>query len=199
MTLSPLARKNARRRLSCWNVISSWMLQTMPSQKSKKQAPFARVRLTVGVAGLTLLSSCGHTAGSGDKSLAGPTESFEVTTNSTFENGGDPIDKLLEPSIQVGEDLYMLPKGIDEDGCEAFGAFSKTGPTIAAIQYRQADGGFGIAKDPKVCGVEMVALGKDKDGHEMYQAMPNNSSLEPTEVVYYQGAGGRYVPHKTKI
>ncbi|MGI9449797.1 MAG: hypothetical protein ACR2QH_04005 [Geminicoccaceae bacterium] len=118
-----------------------------------------------------------------------------MTSVTKFERG-DLLGNILDNAIQVGDDLYMLPKGIDDDGCEMFGPYSENNPTVTALQYRQADGSFDIAKDPAVCGVEMVLLGKDTEGCEMYRAQPVNGVLEPTEVLYYQDAHGRYVPHK---
>jgi len=91
----------------------------------------------------------------------------------------------------------MIPKGIDEDGCEMFGAYSTSGPTITALQYRQADGGFDIVKDPAVCRVDMVAIGTDPSGCEMYRAKPINADLSTTDVTYFRDADGRYVVHQT--
>ena len=119
-------------------------------------------------------------------------------TDVTKVERGDLLGSILDNAIQVGDDLYMLPKGIDEDGCEMFGPYSESNPTVTALQYRQADGGFDIAKDPAVCRVEMVSLGSDEDGCERYRAQPVNDALEATEVIYYQDADGRYVPHKPK-
>ena len=111
--------------------------------------------------------------------------------------GANPLEKILDRAIQVSDNLYMIPKGVDEDGCEMFGPYSTSGSTATAIHYRQADGSFDIAKDPAVCKVDMVAIGTDPEGCEMYHARPINADLGATDVTYYRDADGHYVVHKT--
>lgn len=108
------------------------------------------------------------------------------------------MTKRVATAIQVGDDLYMVPSGVDEQGCEMFNPFSNNSPSVKAIHYRQADGSFNIVRDPAVCKVEMVAIGLDEDGCERYQAQPVNPDLSPTEVIYYRDADGRYMVYKPK-
>lgn len=102
--------------------------------------------------------------------------------------------KLPEMAIQVSDDLFMIPAGLDEDGCETFNPFSTSdNPVKTAIHFRQADGGFGIAHDPAVCKVEMTSMGPDEDGCERYRAVPVNADLPiDNEVIYYKTADGSY-------
>ena len=112
----------------------------------------------------------------------------------------EPETRRPLASIPVGEDLVMIPSGIDEDGCEMFRPRSANSPVKTAIHYRQADGGFGIARDPALCAVEMTAIGVDDEGCERYRAVPLNPELPPLaqEIVYYKTAEGRYLARKPR-
>ncbi len=154
-------------------------------------------RLLVSAAGLLLLLGCSDIANGPDQSATTSSEGSAVTDLTKLDRS-ELLDKVLKNAVQVSDSLYMVPKGIDDDGCEMFGPYSTTGPTATAIHYRQADGGFDIAKDPAVCKVDMVALGSDPEGCEMYRAKPVNNELAATDVTYYRDAEGNYVAHKTK-
>lgn len=104
----------------------------------------------------------------------------------------------LSNAIQLGDNFYMLPKGIDEDGCEIFGPYSKGGMTVTALYHRQADGGFDIAKDPAICRVEMISIGAEVAGCEMYRAEPVNRDLDALDITYMRSADGRYVVYRAK-
>ena len=108
--------------------------------------------------------------------------------------------KVPETAIQVSDDLFMIPTGLDDDGCETFKPFSTSdNPVKTAIHYRQADGGFGIARDPEVCSVEMVPIEPDDDGCERYRAQPVNADLPvENEVIYYRSADDGYKVWKPK-
>lgn len=106
-------------------------------------------------------------------------------------------EKLREVAIPVGGDLFMIPAGLDEDGCEMFRPYATDNPVKTAIHYRQADGSFDIARDPAVCRVEMTPIGPDQDGCERYRAVPVNADLPvENEVVYYKTADGAYAARK---
>lgn len=152
-------------------------------------------RLSVSAAGLLLLLGCTDISTGPDQTNTGTTERSTVTDISKMDRN-ELMEKVLERAIQVGDDLYMIPKGIDEDGCEMFGPYSKANPTATAIYYRQADGSFNATKDLAVCRVDMVALGSDPDGCEMFRARPQNGDLEAVDVTYYRGEDDRYVAHK---
>lgn len=109
-------------------------------------------------------------------------------------------DRFKDVGVQVGTDLYMVPTGIDDEGCEAFNPYSDKNPVNTALHFRQADGSFGIARDPSVCRVEMVAMEPDDDGCERYRAVPVSDDLPAltTEIVYYKAADGSYSPHKPR-
>ncbi|MDH3663123.1 MAG: hypothetical protein OEU92_24390 [Alphaproteobacteria bacterium] len=106
-------------------------------------------------------------------------------------------EKVRDVAIPVGDDLFMIPAGVDEDGCEMFRPHAADNPVKAAIHYRQADGSFGIARDPAVCKVEMTPIGPDEDGCERYRAVPVNADLPVEhEVVYYMTVEGAYAARK---
>ena len=45
-------------------------------------------------------------------------------------------------AIEVGQDLYQVPIGEDEDGCAMYRLYSPTGLVVQVISYRDAAGGF---------------------------------------------------------
>jgi hypothetical protein len=95
-------------------------------------------------------------------------------------------------AIAAGERLYMVPVGVDTDGCEQFTPFSSGGMTNQAIHYRLPDGSFVLAKDPAACRVEMVPLPPSVDGCARFQARPA-AGLTPTAVAYRPALAGGYV------
>lgn len=99
-------------------------------------------------------------------------------------------------AIKVSERLYMVPIGIDVDGCEQFSAYpADGGMTKQAIHYRRPDGSFSLDKDSATCRVEVVALGPDAAGCAQFRAEPA-AGLAPTGVTYYQAKAGGYVARK---
>lgn len=155
----------------------------------------ASLRVIAGGCSLLLLG-CSDLSGGADQSSTSSTEVLPKVNKIKNLDRSGLVDKIAENAIQAGDDLYMIPNGIDDDGCEMFGPFSKNNPTVTAMYYRQADGGFNVTKDPASCRVEMVSLGTDDSGCEMYRAQPVNSDLVATDVVYYQDSDGRYMPRK---
>ncbi|MGI9505494.1 MAG: hypothetical protein ACR2RE_20855 [Geminicoccaceae bacterium] len=115
-------------------------------------------------------------------------------------NKPESEDKRQTGSIRVGDDLVMIPAGVDEDGCEMFKPRSANRVVKTAIHYRQADGSFGIARDPAICRVDMTSIGSDEEGCERYHAIPRNAGLPPLaeEIVYYKAADGRYLARKPR-
>ena len=95
--------------------------------------------------------------------------------------------------VSVGNGVFMIPMGLDDVQCERFNPFSAKRPTKRAIHYRQADGRFDILRDPAVCKVNMVALGRDANGCETFRALPVNKNLPAIDIVYYLHADGRYL------
>ena len=144
----------------------------------------------VGLIGLAL-AGCQDFVGEHHDDGAAGVEKLE-----SLDSGGLSA-RLREIAIQVGDDLYMIPTGLDEDACETFKPHSASNPVKAAIHYRQADGTFGIARDPGICKVEMTPIGPDQDGCERFRAVPVNADLTVGhEVVYYQEADGSFSPRK---
>lgn len=54
-------------------------------------------------------------------------------------------------AIAVGDDVYMVPAGVDSDGCAMFRVFSPTKMVVQAVHYRAADGTFVMDKVEAAC------------------------------------------------
>ena len=67
---------------------------------------------------------------------------------------GSGTDGLPKGAIVVGEDLYMVPAGLDETGCPWFRAFSPTKMVVQAMFYRAAEGGFVMDRTEAVFAAE---------------------------------------------
>ncbi|MEM7041226.1 MAG: hypothetical protein AAF543_00300 [Pseudomonadota bacterium] len=134
----------------------------------------------------------------GCQDLVGNTNDDGAQVLESLDSGG-LSDRLRKVAIQVGDDFFMIPTGLDEDGCETFKPHSANNPVKAAIYYRQADGTFGIARDPDICKVEMTSIGPDADGCERFRAVPVNADLPvEQEVIYYQAGDGGFSPRKPR-
>lgn len=64
--------------------------------------------------------------------------------------GGGPAS-VPEGAIPIGEDLYMVPAGRDNDGCEQFTAWSSTKAVAQVIYYRARSGGFTTSRSQADC------------------------------------------------
>lgn len=150
-----------------------------------------RLRLKAGWLGLMAVALAGC------QDLVANPAGEEAAALTKSEHPRGPITSM---SIRVGDDLFMIPSGPDDDGCEIFKPYSVHNPVKAAIHYRQADGSFGIARDPKVCRTEMKSIGPDEEGCERYRAVPINADLPPLahQIVYYQASDGGYSARKPK-
>jgi len=67
-------------------------------------------------------------------------------TAATSPAEGIPVDAIL-----VGDQLYMVPIGIDKIGCQMYRAFSPNHSVVAAIFYKAADGKFVMDKGKSDC------------------------------------------------
>ena len=54
-------------------------------------------------------------------------------------------------AIQVGEQVYQVPIGEDDDGCPMFRMYSPTKLVAQVISYRDAAGGFTTSKREAAC------------------------------------------------
>ena len=54
-------------------------------------------------------------------------------------------------AIPVGEELYQIPIGADDDGCPRFRLYSPTRLVVQAIYYRDATGGFTTNRQEAAC------------------------------------------------
>ena len=59
--------------------------------------------------------------------------------------------ELPAGAIAIGDDLYMVPAGVDGTECPWFRAFSPTKMVVQAMFYRAADGDFVIDRAAAAC------------------------------------------------
>jgi hypothetical protein len=64
------------------------------------------------------------------------------------------VPQLPRGAIQVGEELYQIPIGADDDRCPRFRMYSPTKLVAQAIYYRDAAGGFTPSKEEAACASE---------------------------------------------
>ena len=62
-----------------------------------------------------------------------------------------PPSRIPANAIHVGEQLYMVPTGKIDKGCQMYRAFSPSHSVVAAIFYKGADGKFLIDKGKSDC------------------------------------------------
>ncbi len=68
------------------------------------------------------------------------------TTATTSQAEGIPAN-----AIPVGDDLYMVPTGSDDSGCQMYRKYSPNMAVVAAIFYRGTDGTFVMDKGKSDC------------------------------------------------
>jgi hypothetical protein len=59
--------------------------------------------------------------------------------------------EIPKGAIPVGQELYQVPIGVDDEGCPMFRLYSPTKLVAQAIYYRDASGGFTTDKQAAVC------------------------------------------------
>ena len=62
-----------------------------------------------------------------------------------------PAEGIPANAIVVGDDLYMVPVGSDDNGCQMYRTFSLNNAVVAAMFFRTADGKFVIDKNKSNC------------------------------------------------
>ncbi len=68
------------------------------------------------------------------------------TTATTSPPEGIPANAIL-----VGDDLYMVPVGSDDNACQRYRKFSPNKAVVALIFYKGADGKFVMDKSKSDC------------------------------------------------
>ena len=66
--------------------------------------------------------------------------------------GPGPSGEIPEGAIPIGEELYMVPAGIDREGCAQFTAWSATKAVLQVIYYRDRNGAFTTDRTKANCG-----------------------------------------------
>jgi hypothetical protein len=59
--------------------------------------------------------------------------------------------EIPQGAIAVGQELYQVPIGVDDEGCPMFRLYSPTRLAPQAIYYRDASGGFTMEKQAAAC------------------------------------------------
>ena len=85
-----------------------------------------------------LLQACAA-AGSG----SGPKSGVATSQRAAAE--------IPKGAIPVGQDLYQVPIGVDDEGCPMFRMYSPTKLVAQAIYYRDTSGGFTMEKQAAAC------------------------------------------------
>ena len=68
-------------------------------------------------------------------------------------------NQALPPdAVRVGDDYFMVPVGVDEQGCRQFTPWSSSRPVPTAIYYRKADGEYTLYRSDTNCSGESDAL-----------------------------------------
>lgn len=69
-------------------------------------------------------------------------------------SGAQGGDLVPDGAVPVGDDLYMVPAGVDRDGCAQFTAWSAAKAVLQVIYYRDRNGGFTTDRSKADCGKE---------------------------------------------
>jgi hypothetical protein len=64
---------------------------------------------------------------------------------------GDLAQDIPEGAIKVRGNYYMLPAGVDDDGCRMFTPYAPGMMTDQAIRFRRADGSFTMSREEAAC------------------------------------------------
>lgn len=59
--------------------------------------------------------------------------------------------EIPKGAIPVGQELYQVPIGLDDEGCQMFRMYSPTRLVAQAIYYRDASGGFTMNRQAAAC------------------------------------------------
>jgi hypothetical protein len=70
---------------------------------------------------------------------------------SACTHGSEPAADIPEGAIKVRDDYYMLPAGVDDNGCRMFTPFAPGMMTDQAIRFRRADGSFTLSREEAAC------------------------------------------------
>lgn len=64
---------------------------------------------------------------------------------------GSQNNVLSDQAIKIGDDLYYIPIGVDQDGCMTYQLYSESMMVSQVITYRNKDGIFTTSKNSKNC------------------------------------------------
>ena len=106
-------------------------------------------RLAALMAATLVFAACGK---SGDGSSGQDKSEEKMAPQSNGPGPGGGPASVPEGAIPIGEDLYMVPAGRDNDGCEQFTAWSSTKAVAQVIYYRARSGGFTTSRGQADCG-----------------------------------------------
>ena len=80
--------------------------------------------------------------------------SDDMTTEATAGEPSGAAETRAPPAdaVRVKEDYYMVPIGVDDDGCEQYSPWSANNPVTTALYFRKADGSFTLSRAEAGCG-----------------------------------------------
>lgn len=87
--------------------------------------------------------------------LWGAVLALSLTGAATAANAAaddDAPPPLPEGAVEVGEGIYQVPVGRDDDGCAMYQLHAPGQAVIQVISYRRADGAFTTDKSEADCG-----------------------------------------------
>ncbi len=100
----------------------------------------------------------------------------------------DDID-VPDGAIWMSKGVYAVPVAIDDEGCEQFSQWAKSGATQPVVLYRDGTGGFTALKSAESsCNAEMVNAGADESGCPVFRAEQPDGNV--TDVIYYRSGNG---------
>jgi len=73
------------------------------------------------------------------------------TEADTVQASGAEGGEIPAGAVQIEDEVYMVPAGIDSQGCETFTMWSPTKAVIMVIHYRDGKGGFTPDRSQAAC------------------------------------------------
>ncbi len=100
-----------------------------------------RIRAVAGAVCVLLLGGCS----SADDPWA------DVDTRPQAGMPAASLRPVPSQAVTLGDDLYMVPRGIDGDGCETWSMTSQSKATLKAVFFRDRDGNFTTSRSRAGC------------------------------------------------
>lgn len=106
--------------------------------------------------------------------------------------------EVPDGAIWMAQGIYAVPVAVDDEGCEQFSQWTKSGATQPVVLYRDEKGGFSALKSDKAsCNAEMISAGADNSGCPTFRAEQPDGKL--TDVIYYRSESGFTVNYERAV